>query len=75
MDLELKNKIATVGGASKGLGFVVARALTAEGGAAPAMTPAFDDCAWQPAFDQPLSRVQTVRLVIPSRHARGGTRP
>jgi 3-oxoacyl-[acyl-carrier protein] reductase len=31
MDLGLKNKIAMVGGASKGLGFAVARALAAEG--------------------------------------------
>src|SRR2546423_506101 len=31
MDLGLKNKIAMVGGASKGLGYAVARALAAEG--------------------------------------------
>ena len=31
MDLGLKGKIAMVGGASKGLGFAVARALAAEG--------------------------------------------
>ncbi len=31
MELGLKNKVAMVGGASKGLGFAVARALTAEG--------------------------------------------
>jgi len=31
MDLGLKNKVAMVGGASKGLGFAVARALAAEG--------------------------------------------
>src|SRR5947207_13440542 len=31
MDLGLKNKIAMVGGASKGLGFAIARALAAEG--------------------------------------------
>src|SRR5438128_7245950 len=31
MDLRLRNKIAMVGGASKGLGFAVARALAAEG--------------------------------------------
>src|SRR3981189_2949238 len=31
MELGLKNKIAMVGGASKGLGFAVARALAAEG--------------------------------------------
>jgi 3-oxoacyl-[acyl-carrier protein] reductase len=31
MDLQLKNKVAMVGGASKGLGFAVARALAAEG--------------------------------------------
>src|SRR5580765_3131937 len=33
MDLGLKNKIAMVGGASKGLGYAVARALAAEGAA------------------------------------------
>jgi len=33
MDLGLKNRIAMVGGASKGLGFAVARALAAEGAA------------------------------------------
>ena len=31
MDLGLKDKIAMVGGASKGLGFAVARALAGEG--------------------------------------------
>src|SRR6266700_4143443 len=31
MDLGLANKVAMVGGASKGLGFAVARALAAEG--------------------------------------------
>src|SRR3981189_1463294 len=31
MDLGLKNKVAMVGGASKGLGYAVARALAAEG--------------------------------------------
>src|SRR5512132_4419911 len=31
MELGLKNKIAMVGGASKGLGYAVARALAAEG--------------------------------------------
>jgi 3-oxoacyl-[acyl-carrier protein] reductase len=31
MDLGLKNKVAMVGGASKGLGFAIARALAAEG--------------------------------------------
>jgi 3-oxoacyl-[acyl-carrier protein] reductase len=31
MDLDLKGKVAMVGGASKGLGFAVARALSAEG--------------------------------------------
>src|SRR5437667_12071484 len=31
MDLGLKDKVAMVGGASKGLGFAVARALAAEG--------------------------------------------
>ena len=31
MDLGLKNKVAMVGGASKGLGFAVAHALAAEG--------------------------------------------
>src|SRR3954465_14288341 len=31
MDLGLSNKVALVGGASKGLGFAVARALAAEG--------------------------------------------
>ena len=31
MDFDLKNKIAMVGGASKGLGFAVARALALEG--------------------------------------------
>src|SRR6185436_6702261 len=31
MELGLKNKVAMVGGASKGLGFAVARALAAEG--------------------------------------------
>ena len=31
MDLGLTNKVAMVGGASKGLGFAVARALAAEG--------------------------------------------
>src|SRR5713101_7939291 len=31
MELGLKNKVAMVGGASKGLGFAIARALAAEG--------------------------------------------
>lgn len=136
MDLGLKNKVAMVGGASKGLGYAVARALAAEGaavsiasrdgdaikrageaisketgarvlpvaadlstadaisrwhastleafggvdalfantGGPPAGGPlAFDDQAWQAAFDLLLmSVVRTVRLVVPSMRARGG---
>jgi 3-oxoacyl-[acyl-carrier protein] reductase len=136
MDLGLKNKVAMVGGASKGLGYAVARALAAEGaavsiasrdvdaikragevisketgarvlavaadlstadaisrwhastleafggvdalfantGGPPAGGPlAFDDQAWQAAFDLLLmSVVRTVRLVVPSLRARGG---
>jgi 3-oxoacyl-[acyl-carrier protein] reductase len=136
MDLGLKGKIAMVGGASKGLGFAVARALAGEGarvsiasrdggairraaetihketgadvlpvaadlGKADAIAawhtstldkysgvdllfcntggpPAgaalsFDDAAWQTAFDLLLmSAVRTIRLVVPSMHARGG---
>src|SRR5262245_14263972 len=33
MDLGLKNKVVMVGGASKGLGYAVARAVAGEGGA------------------------------------------
>jgi 3-oxoacyl-[acyl-carrier protein] reductase len=136
MDLGLKGKVAMVGGASKGLGFAVARALAAEGarvciaardgdainraadaihaetgsealavaadlsnadataawhaaaiqqfggvdllfantGGPPAGTAlAFDDAAWQSAFDLLLmSVVRSVRLVVPSMRARGG---
>ena len=136
MDLGLTNKTAMVGGASKGLGYAVARALAAEGahvsiasrdgdairkaadtlsretgaavlpvaadlsradaiaewhaattarfggvdllfantGGPPAGTAlAFDDSAWQTAFDLLLmSVVRTVRLVVPSMRARGG---
>jgi 3-oxoacyl-[acyl-carrier protein] reductase len=136
MDLGLKNKVAMVGGASKGLGYAVARALAAEGAAvsiasrsadairraADTITKetgarvlpvaadlstaeaiaawhaetlkafggidalfantggppaggslAFDDRAWQSAFDLLLmSVVRTVRLVVPSLRARGG---
>src|SRR5262245_3499031 len=136
MDLGLKNKVAMVGGASKGLGYAVARALAAEGaavsiasrdadaikraaetigketggrvhcvaadlstadaisrwhaetlktfggvdalfantGGPPAGGPlAFDDQAWQSAFDLLLmSVVRSVRLVVPSLRARGG---
>ncbi len=136
MDLGLRNKTAMVGGASKGLGFAVARALAAEGarvsiasrdadaikraadtisretggdaiavaadlsqadaialwhaatvkqlgdvdllfantGGPPAGTAlAFDDAAWQSAFDLLLmSVIRTVRLVVPSMRARGG---
>src|SRR5439155_23122456 len=136
MDLGLKNKVAMVGGASKGLGFAIARALAAEGarvsiasrdgaaieraavaitqetgghafavaadlskaeaiaewhaatiaqfggidllfantGGPPAGTAlSFDDGAWQAAFDLLLmSVIRTVRLVVPSRRARGG---
>jgi 3-oxoacyl-[acyl-carrier protein] reductase len=136
MDLGLRNRIAMIGGASKGLGFAVARALAAEGaqvsiasrdrdainkaadtlsretgvpvlavaadlstadaiarwhadtiarfggvdllfantGGPPAGTAlAFDDAAWQTAFDLLLmSVVRTVRLVVPSMRARGG---
>ena len=136
MNLGLENKIAMVGGASKGLGLAVARALAAEGalvsiasrnadaiqraadgitratgsralpvaadlsraeaiaawhaatvrefggvdllfantGGPPAGTAlAFDDEAWQAAFDLLLmSVVRSVRLVVPSMRARGG---
>jgi len=136
MDLGLRDKIAMVGGASKGLGYAVARALAAEGaqvsiasrdrdtlqqaaetlardtgsqvlavagdlshadaiahwhaktverfggvdllfantGGPPAGTAlAFDDSAWQTAFDLLLmSVVRSVRLVVPSMRARGG---
>jgi 3-oxoacyl-[acyl-carrier protein] reductase len=136
MDLGLTHKIAMVGGASKGLGYAVARALAAEGalvsiasrdrdavhhaadtlaretgsqvlavaadlsraeaidtwhaqtvarfggvdllfantGGPPAGTAlAFDDAAWQAAFDLLLmSVVRAVRLVVPSMRARGG---
>ncbi|HJZ75858.1 MAG TPA: SDR family oxidoreductase [Vicinamibacterales bacterium] len=136
MDLGLRSKIAMVGGASKGLGYAVARALAADGahvsiasrdrpaveqaadtlsretgspvigvaadlsradaierwhattvdrfggvdllfantGGPPAGTAlAFDDGAWQAAFDLLLlSVVRTVRLVVPSMRARGG---
>jgi 3-oxoacyl-[acyl-carrier protein] reductase len=136
MDLGLNGKVAMVGGASKGLGFAVARALAAEGarvciaardadainraadaihtetgsealavaadlsnadataawhaaaiqqfggvdllfantGGPPAGTAlAFDDAAWQSAFDLLLmSVVRSVRLVVPSMRARGG---
>ncbi len=136
MDLGLKNKVAMVGGASKGLGFAVARALAAEGalvciasrdaqavgqaaerivretgaralpvaadlsrgdaiarwhaetikqfggvdllfantGGPPTGTAlAFDDDAWQAAFDLLLmSVVRSVRLVVPSMRVRGG---
>ncbi len=136
MDLGLRNKTAMVGGASKGLGFAVARALASEGarvsiasrdadaikraadtisretggdaiavaadlsqadaiarwhattvkqlgdvdllfantGGPPAGTAlAFDDAAWQSAFDLLLmSVIRTVRLVVPSMRARGG---
>jgi 3-oxoacyl-[acyl-carrier protein] reductase len=136
MDLGLKGKVAMVGGASKGLGYAVARALAAEGaslciasrdeaaitsaaetiaretgatvhplaadlaradavdrwhaeamkrfggvdalfantGGPPAGGPlAFDDPAWQSAFDLLLmSVVRTVRLVVPSMRQRGG---
>ncbi|HEY7285502.1 MAG TPA: SDR family oxidoreductase [Vicinamibacterales bacterium] len=136
MDLGLKNKVAMVGGASKGLGYAVARALAAEGaavsiasrdadaikraadtitketgarvlqvaadlstadaiarwhaetvkafggvdalfantGGPPSGGPlAFDDRAWQSAFDLLLmSVVRTVRLVVPSMRERGG---
>jgi 3-oxoacyl-[acyl-carrier protein] reductase len=136
MDLNLKNKIAMVGGASKGLGYAVARALAAEGAAVSIASRdeaainraaetiardtgarvvavaadlaqaapieqwhqktvkefggvdalfantggppaggalAFDDRAWQSAFELLLmSVVRTVRLVVPSMKARGG---
>jgi 3-oxoacyl-[acyl-carrier protein] reductase len=136
MDLGLKNKVAMVGGASKGLGFAVAKALAGEGahvviasrdgdgiaraaqtigretggraiavaadlcradaiahwhdaalthfggvdllfantGGPPAGTAlGFDDSAWQAAFELLLmSVIRTVRLVVPSMHARGG---
>jgi len=136
MELGLRNRIAMVGGASKGLGYAVARALAADGaqlsiasrdrtaveraadtlsretgipvvavaadlskpdaiehwyaatverfggvdllfantGGPPAGTAlAFDDAAWQAAFDLLLmSVVRTVRLVVPSMRARGG---
>src|SRR6478672_13509903 len=136
MDLGVRNKVATVGGASKGLGYAVARALAAEGaqvsiasrdreaihkaastlsreagmdvlpvaadlskgeaierwhaetvsrfgavdllfantGGPPAGTAlAFDDAAWQAAFELlMMSVVRTVRLVVPSMKARGG---
>lgn len=136
MDLGLKDKVIMVGGASKGLGYAVARALAAEGasvviasrdetairrtadtiqretgaavvavaadlsradaiqawhaaalktfggvdgvfcntGGPPAgAAMAFDDAAWQQAFDLLLmSVVRTVRLVVPSMEQRGG---
>lgn len=136
MDLGLGNKVAMVGGASKGLGYAVARALAAEGaalsiasrdgdaikraadtiaretgarvlpvaadlgrseaierwhaetvaqyggvdalfantGGPPAGDAlAFDDEAWQRAFELLLlSVVRTVRLVVPSMRLRGG---
>ncbi len=136
MDLRLTNKVMMVGGASKGLGYAVARALAAEGavvslasrdeaalgraadtiaretgarvlpvaadlsrpdaierwhaatvrtfggvdgvfcntGGPPAgAAMAFDDAAWQQAFDLLLmSVVRTVRLAAPSIEARGG---
>ena len=135
MDLGLKDKVAMVGGASRGLGYAVARALAAEGasvsmasrdgdaikdaadrlaresgsaalpfaadlsradalarwhadtvarfggvdllfantGGPPAGTAlAFDDGAWQSAFELLLlSVVRAVRLVVPSMRARG----
>jgi 3-oxoacyl-[acyl-carrier protein] reductase len=136
MDLGLKNKIAMIGGGSKGLGYAVAHALAAEGalvsmasrdvdgirraadriaretgsralgvaadlgkadaiaswhaatvaefggvdllfantGGPPAGTAlAFDDQAWQSAFDLLLmSVVRCVRLVVPSMRKRAG---
>jgi 3-oxoacyl-[acyl-carrier protein] reductase len=136
MDLGLKNKVAMVGGASKGLGYAVARALAGEGaavciasrdgaairraaetiaaetgarvhpvaadlarsdaiaawhaetmktfggvdalfantGGPPAGGAlAFDDAAWQSAFDLLLmSVVRSIRLVVPSMQERGG---
>ncbi|HEY7288316.1 MAG TPA: SDR family oxidoreductase [Vicinamibacterales bacterium] len=136
MNLGLKDKVAMVGGASKGLGYAVARALAGEGaavsiasrdaaslataaetikretgarvvtvaadlsradaidrwhaetvkacggvdalfantGGPPAGTAlAFDDQAWQSAFELLLlSVVRTVRLVVPTMKARGG---
>ncbi|HKB10278.1 MAG TPA: SDR family oxidoreductase [Vicinamibacterales bacterium] len=136
MDLGLSNKVAMVGGASKGLGYAVARALAGEGarvsiasrdgaalqkaadalsretgsavlavpadlsraddvarwhaqtverfsgvdllfantGGPPAGTAlAFDDRAWQSAFELLLmSVVRAVRLVVPSMRSRGG---
>src|SRR5581483_11207211 len=113
MDLGLTDKVIMVGGASKGLGYAVARALAAEGaavaiasrdeaavqaaaietwyaatertfggvdgvfcntGGPPAgAAMAFDDAAWQQAFDLLLlSVVRTVRLAAPSMAARGG---
>jgi 3-oxoacyl-[acyl-carrier protein] reductase len=136
MDLRLTNKVVMVGGASKGLGYAVARAAAGEGaavvlasrdesavrhaaetirtetnarvlpvaadlsrtdavaawhaatvqefggvdavfcntGGPPAgAAMAFDDAAWQQAFELLLlSVVRTVRLVVPSMEARGG---
>jgi 3-oxoacyl-[acyl-carrier protein] reductase len=136
MDLGLSGKVAMVGGASKGLGYAVARALASEGarlsiasrdrdavqraadalsreagsdvlpvaadlskadaidrwhaetvsrfgavdllfantGGPPAGTAlAFDDAAWQTAFELLLmSVVRSVRLVVPGMQARGG---
>src|SRR5258708_3529242 len=136
MELEIQHKVAMVGGASKGLGYAVARALAGEGacvsmasrdadairraadaiheetgaevlpvtadlgkadaiaawhkasvdrfsgvdllfcntGGPPAgASLSFDDAAWQAAFDLLLmSAVRTIRLVVPSMHARGG---
>jgi hypothetical protein len=75
MDLGLKNKIAMVGGASKGLGYAVARALAAEGAAVLGAlhSPRFRDLSTRApfsadfpprSFDRPYFRSHPIAILI-----------
>jgi len=71
MDLQLKNKVALVAGASKGLGFAVASALAAEGALVSISSRDEKAIAEAAAQIQRATGARGVRVVV-TQHVRGG---